>query len=605
MNRRRLALGAVAVLLSGLVGCGIPDETDVRIDGRGPVANTAPEARTGGQPPGRTDSGSDQETFAMNYLTAAAGEPGDAYKRVNEFILEGSRLKPKAEDDGAVNVVRIDADKGGIVVTQRNDGTSVVTVFVQQVGVLQGNGSIDEPVEAKTSYSFVIGGAPTDPGLGGGLWVLEPPSVLLMADTALATYYQETTIYFWNFDKTTLLPDLRYLPRSVPVQAHATAVLNWLIDGPSHWLTPVAARLPEGTTPVGNVPVPERGGRLEVNLSVKAGALETDLDLQQLFTQIVWSLRLNQLLDNELELKIQNQPRMVEVADDYRQKHPLYQIDGAPVGYAVFDGRIHELAGSASPVSVPIPATENQNIVTAGMSRDGDAVAVALVRREGDSVRLRTGSGVKVAQTLVNSGGRYTTLGRPVWLKETGNGGPVGLVVADDRLMTFTAGGPNLNAVSFSGTAPSVSAVGAAMDGNRIAFVSKGQLYVAGVRLESDGLKVVSTRRLSTSLHELSAVDWFGENLLVVAGMDGTGHRAIHRVNVDSARESPQGVNLGAAPIEALAAYPVEGQPFQLMHEANQVAFMGDQAISPKQVAPGEVPPPSSSTSANAAFYLY
>ncbi|MEN3612305.1 LpqB family beta-propeller domain-containing protein [Plantactinospora sp. ZYX-F-223] len=606
MSRRGIALGAVAVLLSGLAACGIPGESDVRIDGRGPVADTAPADHPAAQPPGRTTSGSDPEAFAKNFLTAAAGEPGEAYERVNEYIEDSKQFKPKADDKGDINVVRVDVDGGGIEVTQNKDGTSLVTVEVQQIGVLRANGSIGEPVQQKTEYSFVVGAAPTDPGTGGGLWVLQPPEVLLMTDDALRDYYQEHTIYFWNANGTSLVPDLRYLPRTVPVQRHATEVLEWLTGGPSEWLKSAVA-LPEGTSPVGNVPAPEEGGRLEINLAVKAGALETKLELEKLFTQIVWSLRNNQLLDNELELKIQNQSRMIEVAADYRRDHPLYQLTGAAARYGVFAGRIYPLTNPGEPRPVPIPAAENHDIVTAGVSRNGDDVAVALVVRDGESFRLRTGTGPGVATSLLTSEEKYDDLSRPVWLKEAGIGGPVGLVVAQGKLYTFTAGNPRLTRVSFSGTDLGATAVAASMDGNRIAFVSGGRLYVAGVRPVDGGLNVEPARQVATSLHSLSAVDWFGENLLLVAGVDSEDAKAINRINVDGAVESGQIRYVSAAPVEALAADPtsLEAPPLPPTYEANEVAFVSDTIITRSQIAPGAGEPPPNVNSATASFYLY
>ncbi|MGI5145298.1 LpqB family beta-propeller domain-containing protein [Plantactinospora sp. CA-294935] len=605
MSRRGIALGTVAVLLSGLAACGIPGESDVRIDGRGPVADTAPADHPAARPPDRTASGSDPEAFAKNFLTAAAGEPGEAYQRVNEYIQDGAQFEP--DDKGDVNVVRVDVDGGGIEVTQDKDGTSVVTVEVQQIGVLRANGSIGEPVQRDTEYSFKIGAAPTDPGTGGGLWVLDPPSVLLMIDDALRDYYEEHTIYFWNADYTSLVPDLRYLPRTVPVQRRATEVLNWLIGGPAEWLKSAVA-LPEGTSSVGNVPAPpEEGGRLEINLAVKAGALETKLDLEKLFTQIVWSLQKNQLLDNELELKIQNQSKMIEVAADYRRDHPLYQLSGAAARYGVFAGRIYPLTSPGEPKPVPIPAPENHDIVTAGVSRNGDDVAVALVVRDGQSFRLRTGIGPGVATGLLTSQEKYDDLSRPVWLKEAGVGGPIGLVVAQGRLYTFTAGNPRLTRVSFSGADLGATAVAASVDGNRIAFVSGGRLYVAGVRPVDGGLNVEPVRQVATSLHSLSAVDWFGENLLVVAGVDSEDAKAINRINVDGAVESRQIRYVSAAPVEALAADPtsLEVPPLPLTYEANEVAFVSDTIITRSQIAPGAGEPPPNVNSATASFYLY
>ncbi|MBF9127677.1 hypothetical protein I0C86_01500 [Plantactinospora sp. S1510] len=603
-------LAGVVLLASGLSACGIPDETDVRVHGPGPVADTLPADGPGAAPPpGRAASGVDPEQFARNFLTAAAGEASEAYKRVNEYIVLQKQFPKSGNED--VNLVRMRFPNPRII--RNSDGTSTVEIEVQPVGVLRANGSVDEPDDTgvtEVTYKFTIGAAPTDPGATDGLWVLVPPQVLLMDVEALGNYYEEHTIYFWNQDGDALVPDLRYLPRAVPVQRRATQVLGWLIGGPSDWLDTGVARLPDGTGVVGNVPAPKEGGRLEVNLSVKAGELETDADLMKLYKQIIWSLRTNPPLGDELELKIQNQSKMTMVAADYLRDNPIYQISGPPARYGVLAGSLYPLvnSGEGQPLAVPIAAEANQNIVSAGLSRNGERISAALVTKNGNSLRLRVGAADGVVGSFRTSSTSYGSMGRPVWLKDSLDDGPTGLVVADGKLWEFGADDAQLKQVSLAGTSGPVTAVGASLDGRRIAFIAAGKLYVATVRPVDGTLTVGSVRQLATSLNAPSAVDWFGEYSLVVAGLEQEdGRAAVLRLSVDGAGEAPQVTGVGAL-ITELAAYPYDLEPQAsppLLYESNQVAYAAGTPINRADVSFGSGTPPAGTTAPTAPFYLY
>jgi hypothetical protein len=345
-----------------------------------------------------------------------------------------------------------------------------------------------------------------------------------------------------------------------------------------------------------------------VNLSVKAGVLETDSDLRKLFKQIVWSLRANPLLDNELELKIQNQSRMVAVAADYCRDNPIYPPSGPAARYGVLAGSLYPLVNSdeTAPMPVPIPAEANRDIVAAGMSRDGERVSVALVSKNGESLRLRVGAGSDTAINFKTVAQSYADMSRPVWLKDAGEDGPTGLVVADGKLWEFRADSAALTEVSLPGVAARVAAVGASLDGHRIAVVAAGALYVATVRRVDGSLNVGPARRLTTSLRELSAVDWFGEHSLAVAGLESDGRAAIYRLSVDGAGESPLVRGVGAT-ITELAAYPnLEPETSApLLYEANQVAYASAAPITREQVRPGSATLPPGTAAPTAPFYLY
>lgn len=602
MRRRLSAALVAAVVLSAVAACGIPDETEVRVNGPGPQAETARADGAGRPPRSRVESSTDPLAFAEDFLAAAAGEADGAYERFNDFIVAEKRLVPQPGNE--INIIRLDAPP---LVTRNSDGTSSVTIErVQQVGVLRANGSVGEPVATETSYTFIVGRAPTDPGPSGGLWVLDPPPVLLMTDTALGTYYRAHTIYFWNATRDALVPDLRYLPRTVPVQRQATAVLDWLIGGPADWLGTSVVRLPDGTGLLGNVPVPQEGGRLEVNLSVKAGALATDEDLDKLFHQIVWSLWANPLLDNELELKIQNQSRRVAVAAEWRRNHPIYGLDEAPARFGVVAGRVYPLQGPGDEPPTPIAPEANRDVVSAALRRHRSTVAAALVTKDGNAFRLRTGAGVGLVREF-RSGRPIAGVGRPVWLRITGDAGPVGLIVADGGLYEFGTDDAELTPVRLPGVSEPVTAVGAALDGSRIAYISRGGLYVAGVRTVDGALSVGPSRRLTTSLRDLTAVDWFGENTLVVAGKRGNGRAAIYKINVDGTQESEEVTDIGA-PVTHLAAYPGNPEVTALappLYEANEVAYVTGVPIGREQVVTSSEGAPSGSATPVAPFYLF
>ena len=612
MIRRNLPTATVALLLCvGLVGCGIPAETEVRVDGKGPQSGQDSGDGIAPKTPERLDS-EDPERVASNYLAAAAGETSEIYDRVNSFIPEGGgKLKSKAGSEPAINIIRLIGQPQAIINPDRS-GSYVVTVNVQQVGVLRTDGSVGEPELTDGSYEFEVG--PTaDPNgdMQPGLWVIKPPPVLLMSTSALGQYYDERTIYFWNAGRTTLVPDLRYLSRSVPKESQATELLGWLIAGPAPWLAPAAVPLPEGTSRIGNAPKPS--GRLEVNLSVPASEVDDEAELDRLFTQLAWSLLPPNPEgaggdDGELELKIQSQRRKVEDVDEYRQVHLPYQLAGSPKRFCISEGAIHPLRdGNEAIEAVPIESEENRGIQSAGLARDGNQVAAALVVPDGSGWRLRAASGAEPLRTFTESG-LYDTMDRPIWLKGVDSRTPIGLVVANGELNRFDANA-QLARVTLPGVSGVVTGVGAAPDGHRIAFIADNDLYVAALSTDGGTVTVGRARRLVTSLETVTAVDWSGESLLAVAGAQQGKPSVIEGISVDGVMETVL-VDDTRGVVQYLAAYPdnpLTRTSLGVMYEANERASSSDRPISNDQVVPnaGSSASPSVSIKPSAPFFLY
>ncbi|WP_428961785.1 LpqB family beta-propeller domain-containing protein [Micromonospora fluostatini] len=560
---------AVAVLLVGTLlvtgpsGCGIPNESEVQVDERGPSVVAGSSSLRSAEPPNRTAAGTDPDAFVRNFLSAAAGEPDRAYQRVKQFIdpMERDRLQEKQGSEIGLTVVRLRDEP---VITADVESTKVRLV-VQQIGLLRANGTLVPPVATETEYRFELNTGEREES--NGLYVRNPPNVLLLSDSALREFYQAEAIYFWNSARTRLVPDQRYLPLSVPAERRVTDVVRWLTAGPSDWLGPGVSRLPDGTNLINNAT--ESDGRWEVNLEMPG---ENDQRLDQLATQLAWSLP---ELQGSLELKSRNQSRrVIDSLREHRIANPAYPISDSPQRFCVYEGTIQPLAFAGEPSgTVPVVTTASQQVLSAALARAGNRVlaAVALAGSDGRQ-RLGVGSGpdpVRIAATGVP----FDTVGRPAWLRSAEPHRPYGLVVADGGLYRFGADA-QMEPVPLLNAEGPVTAVAAALDGHRVAVIAGGALYVAAVNLDGGQVGLGPARRVAVSLTDLSAVDWSGENTLVVAGSGG--RPAVHQTSVDGALETPLNSDVGAR-VTHLAAYPVNPVVSisigTLMYEANGVAY--------------------------------
>ncbi|WP_410809655.1 LpqB family beta-propeller domain-containing protein [Micromonospora sp. 067-2] len=603
MRGQRL-LGALGVVLLLGAGCGIPAASDVRVDGKGGTASGAGSVNgQGSEPPTRPASGSANDTFVRNFLSAAAGEPDRAYERVKQFIAPEHRfqLQEKKGSEIALTVVRLRE----AVFTLNSDSTTTVKITVQQIGVLRTNGTLAPPVATETEYEFglrsgALGGSGKDEL--AGLYVLDPPNVLLLSDVALQQYYRDASIYFWNSDRSRLVPDQRYLPDAVPEERRVNEVVKWLVGGPSDWLRPGVVGLPDRTELINNAT--GANNRWEVNLDM---SVDDQTRIDQLITQLAWSLG---NLAGELELKIRNNAQPVQDLNERRLSKKLYPITVGPQRFGVYEGAIRPLDFAGEPSgTVPLAAAVNRNIVSAGLARDDDTILAAMVVSSGKGrERLAVGTGRAPVSVLNRSASEYASISRPVWLR-TMNARPArGLVVADGRLYRFDEAA-RMYQVPLNLPSAEVTAVAAALDGQRVALIAGGRLYVAAVDLDGGGVSIGPPRPLVTSLTGLSAVDWGSEDRLMVAG--SAGQPAIYEISLDGALETPLRTDVGAK-VNHLTSYPtnrtVPLPTGAFMYEANGVAYRNSpfERIGPERVR-DIAPPPAGVRASNpsAPFFLY
>ncbi|MGY0006856.1 LpqB family beta-propeller domain-containing protein [Micromonospora sp. I033] len=596
---RRVLVALVSGLLlpAGLAGCGIPQETEVQVDGSGPPAEAGALNGSPARPPTPGDS-AEPGPFIDNYLrAAAAGEREQAYSRVKQFIApEAKNLLTEKQQSSEIELTVVRLREKPEVTPPNNQGTSEVTVKVQQVGVLRADGTLAPPVASETEYVFPLRRA--DPA-GPGLLLTDVPNRLLISDSALRAYYRSRTIYFWNSDQSRLVPDLRYLPSSVPAERRVTDVVKWLTGGPSDWLAPGVTGLPDGTRPINNATGAD--GHWEVNLTMP-GADDKKLGL--LATQLAWSLP---ELEGQLDLKIQNQKRRTVDLEQERAAHAAYPAGEAPARFSVYDGAIRPLAiANEARAAVPLAPAVNKNVVAAALARADDQVLAALVVTGTDRrQRLKVGSGPEPVTVFDTSDHTYGTLGRPTWLRSLDERHPAGLVAADGKLYRFD-GSAGMSLVPLAVPGP-VVAVAGSLDGHRIALVSGGALYVAAVNADGGVVSVGQPRRLAILLTGISAVDWLNEHELVLAGNEAD-RPAIHQITVDGAWEIALKTDIGAE-VTQLAAYPggaVGGPPaLSYMYEANRAAYRNNPFENIKREQVLDVPAGSRATNPTAPFFLY
>ncbi|WP_089156725.1 LpqB family beta-propeller domain-containing protein [Micromonospora sp. NBS 11-29] len=598
-GRRLLTLLVAGVLLpAGLGGCGIPAETDVQVDGSVPAAEAGSLNGSPAPPPAPTDSG-EPVPFIENYLrAAAAGERDQAYTRARKFLAEEARdLLPGKPQTSEVEltVVRLLAKPEST--PRNNQGTFTVTLKVQQVGVLRADGTLGPPGATETRYVFELRrAAPT----GAGLLITNLPNVLLTSDSALREYYRTRTVYFWNSDLSRLVPDLRYLPSSVPAERRVTEVVKWLAGGPSDWLASGVTGLPDGTRPINNATGTD--STWEVNLTMPGANAER---LRRLGTQLAWSLP---ELTGQLELKIQNQKRFSVDLERERTTNPAYPPGAAPTRFSVYDGVIHPLAiGNERRDAVPLPAAENRNVVSASLARAREQVLAALVVTGPDRrLRLKVGTGPEPVAVFNRSDDTFGSMSRPTWLRSLDENRAAGFVAADGRLYRFN-GAAELSLVPLN-VSGNVVAVAGSLDGHRIALVAGGAVYVAPVNVEGGVVSLGQPRRLPTLLTGVTAVDWITEDQLVFAGNDPDRRSAIHQLAVDGAWEPPLANEIGA-PVTQLAAYPGGGDrglpSLSFMFETNGSAWRNNPIdfVTPEQVL--DLPAGSRTANPTVPFFLY
>ncbi|GAA4924073.1 LpqB family beta-propeller domain-containing protein [Actinoplanes utahensis] len=550
MVRRVIAGAAVVVLLLG--GCGIADESGVTDLGPGPSGGTSTGNGSSRNQVTR-DSTSDRVQFVNNYLRAAAGDYDGALERVKQFMSPAARARfsPAA----TLRVIRLTSSP------LLDAGQERVSIDYELVGTLGKNGLLEPAAERSNTVSRYEFGL--EEVTGDGLYVTNAPPFLLLSDTALADFYDERTIYFWNTERTGLVPDVRYLLNDVPIEQEPTVILNWLIAGPAPWLRDAVEVLPDGTKLEGKVPEIDQD-RLVITLSAQALPTEgTEQALDRLRRQVQWSLR--RLLPEFLDLRVGHQETRSYSGTDFLTSNLAYRSGSvSPERYVVYNRAIRRLEDIERPNADSVPgiaAEANKDISRAALSTSGTDIFTAVVTGSGKGEQLRVGTApLGTTAALKDVSGLPPGIGYPVWAitPVAGTEGGVGLVIADGRLWRFQAQGGPAQLVQWQGVDGPISAITVAPDGHRVALVAGGRLYRAVLTVSGDRLALALSglEELEPPLRTVTAVDFSGESWLTVSGVGNGDRTAMLNVSIDGALQSDVVRDMGKVSVTYLTAYP-------------------------------------------------
>nr|WP_240939997.1 LpqB family beta-propeller domain-containing protein [Planosporangium flavigriseum] len=398
---------------------------------------------------------------------------------------------------------------------------------------------------------------------------------MLLSDEGLDNLYEVQPIYFWDTFNRSLVPDLRYINRSLSPANRLVQLASWLRDGPSESLRPAVNPLPAAIEIKDRPVLDGAPGAARINLSAKAASVQGQL--AKLVVQLRWSLR---SLASAVELQIEGQRQ--DLGREAAWDNPAAAPDGQkePPRFAVIEGRVRQLAGD--PVVVPALASEdNTGVVSAAILR-GPVQHVALVREDAPgALRLWLGSynqGAKVAQ-YVPTELAADTMSRPVGLTTPVSGDPAFLVAAAGRLFAVSV----VSKQAVDRTPPGVSgvtAVSVAPDGRRIALIASGLVYAGVLTFEGSVPSVAQLEEVQTTLSEAVGVAWSREEWLVVAGRSA-GQSALVEVTVDSALIEQMSMrNLSGLTVARVVADPSvrrddssRGERGPIMIEANGRAY--------------------------------
>jgi hypothetical protein len=603
VKRLRFLLAAplAAALLAG--GCGIPDSTEAQRVGPGPSTGAFTGDDVTPTRHGR-EASSDPAVFVRYYLEAAAGDPNGAMERVKQFLSPTAASQFKASTE-KIKVIR------PVDTPLVNPGSDVVTLRAQTIGELGRDGILHPAADfVATEYEFTVS---TTSGQNG-LFVTKAPPMLLLSADALNEFYDRRKLYFWNLEHTSLVPDLRYLPRDLPSEQEPNEIIKWLLAGPSPLLEGAVDPLPDDTVLDGNVPAPSND-KLQINLSAQAVQPPDDpAAMDRLRRQLMWSLRPN--LPRALVLKIGSQDGVEYDGTEYLTSNAAYALKSSPERFVIYDGQIRRMAGGPNgdqPVPVVRPEA-NRDVAAAALAGADTRRFAALVVGPVGRRELRVGAAVadekvNLARVRLPKG----ETGQPVWaITSTDPHVPaIGLITVGGRLYSFSSDGSPIARVGGSGDG--ISAVAVAPDGRRLALVARGGLSVAALSTSGDGVQLQPSEQvLTTPLGQVSAVDWSSETWLTVAGKRADKNRvAIIEMTIDGTLAPYRLDDIGAEPVTYLTAYPVS--PVSGSESSDTVAYMAkdvafDVLAGPERIGVANfataVPNPPPGARPRAPFFL-
>ncbi|HTJ35630.1 MAG TPA: LpqB family beta-propeller domain-containing protein [Dactylosporangium sp.] len=521
----RAALLVLVGALLVLEGCGLPSQTGPKYVGAAQSAAPVPAVT---KPSGPDDAATASDLIAK-FLQASVGanlDDPDAQStenldRLRKFM--SSTAPPPWHPSADLVVIR----NAEIKQETTENGKYKVTVDVNPIGTLGKNGGFNaRPDWQPYTAEFTVGVTPN-----GSLRIegmdTTTAGMLLLSETGFKTWYDWNPIYFWetgsggNGSGAKLVPDMRYMPKTLSPPRRVQEVLGWLQRGASSLLTNVVEPWQSDVTTQDNPLVDEDSGNVHINLGGKAAG---NKNLSRLARQIRWSLRGHPYVYLTVENQNQaNPPDSLTGFDGDNAAALQVAARTTPDKFYVAGGTVHAVVGDT-----PLFAPGNANTQVLSAAIDRHLTRAAIVRPDNNKTKPQQKLWVSSPDlppanppAYNDTGVHGTKLSRPVWMTYPARRL---LVLADNQLMVST----DDKAVTFEPVnvgqalqAMKITAFAVAPEGHRIAFIANGQLMVAGLQLSdtSRTLNVTgSPQPIATLLGSNEGVAWLTETVLVVGG---------------------------------------------------------------------------------------
>jgi hypothetical protein len=615
VNRRRFlglsgALGATAAAAA----CGVPSNSAPQRVGEAPSSGPTPAAPP---TPPTPDTALNPVELVQNYLKVAAwaNVGGDqeslaqAQARARDYLYSGARAGWQPTQQLTVGRATMGQSR------QDSRGYTLVDVLWTSLGKLNDVGAIEPDQATAKVVTFAVIALGTTYRLAD-----PPPAGLMLSDAGLTEFYERKQIYFWDQSDpaiASLVPDVRYLPRSITEPKRPAEIIRWLIAAPADWLQQATQALPEFESKDSSV---DSQDRLVVNLSSKAATLDKAA-LRQLAIQLRWSVN----PDRDVQLRIEGTPAEVST-DGYLAANGAIRNDGDedPERFGILNHKVRAIEASGSPQILDSP--ENADVVSAAIPLLKRSIA--LVRREGKTTSRQrlwigtlTGPGASQGPVYRRTNLLGDRMSRPVWLRRPS---PQAIVACDGRLYTV-APPPAGNTAEVraspldplpAGVPGPVTAVAVSPDGHRLALVAGGHVYVVplvfGPQLDLGPQFLM----VKTEIVGPRAVGWSDDTRLIIGGPPSSGVRTgLAEVGVDGTGHvwvpsTGEGGNLTVDMLSTHPASPTRRPSLAItMFEAGGGGYVVfSNTIGPQQAGnPTPSPSPSTGTSAqvvSAPFFL-
>ncbi|MDA2810243.1 LpqB family beta-propeller domain-containing protein [Nocardiopsis sp. RSe5-2] len=583
--RTGAAAGALAVLIAG--GC-------ATVPSAGPIA----QSDRGGESPAASDSyvrmlpagpqpGVSEVGLVEGFLKDMASFE-DNHAAPRRFLLPDRRASWSPDDSALVyesmDSVSLDVEPGA------DDDSATVRMRTPEAASIGSDGH----------YVAGDGGEIIDVDFElerdeDGEWrIADLPDRLILARGDVERVYRPLNLYFFNRDRSTLVPDPVFLP--VTSDDVATRLAKKAVAGPTRWLSPaVVSAFPDKAT----ADVAFDGGRVTVELGGRAPSAADRADME---AQLAWTLKqLPEVQEvvlraggEESRIPGDEEESLQGGTEQWKDEDPS-GVEGSLNAYFVREGRLWSMKGEedgASPEIAAVPGAPGQT----GGGLTGYAVSLdqkhfAAVDAENDRVMLADSGDESFRPVL--EGGDFSALSWDgygnLWAVErteaasgddeeedsggSDSGGSDGGSDSGDgdeekepstRVWTLREGTEPVEVTVPGLNDRTVTQLRLSRDGTRAAVITEegdagGRLWVGRVSVDSDGgVRLGGFMALARDVGEVVDVAWRGGDQLAVLGTKRDGAVRGYLVPLDGGTApSSVGPLTGARTIAAAPDLPL------------------------------------------------